>query len=446
MFDAGEAASAATLQRDEPTTKRNTPVINCSMTPRAADVLVKKREHDWIHVCLSQTVPPVTGGSYKYLVWDLIRKRADRDVLICRYDPESFRIAEQSDCAVCQFDPTARDVGTTLAYRKNWLKQAFLRKKTDVFLENVAEWIRSCGGRKILVWGSINALPELRRLLPGVLIAYSQRHYGYAHEVNHYNSCDVLITQTPGQSRRVFEHSVRVDPFVLTIPNGVETDQFSPSTREQRMQACATLGVDPDKLVVAFPSKIAIYKGSRYLERMIEISARALPDVVFLVIGGLHNLSPAAHKKSLKRLLETHPQVVWCGGVSREEMPELLHASDVCWMPATLREGFSMAAIEAMAAGLPVIATASGCYPEIIRDGYNGWLCSEEDLFYDFLSAIRRCAEDRELVKTMGVNARTYVTEKLPRNKVLDNYCHFLEGDWEDIERDMSVTGRGERG
>jgi glycosyltransferase involved in cell wall biosynthesis len=415
-------------------------MIKCHMTDRAQQVWEGIREYEWIHLSLSQNIPPITGGSYKYLVWDLLKERAGKDVLICKYDQKSFDLATKSECAVCQFDSNSRDLRTAISFRLNWLKKLILRKDENVFLESVAEWIRSTGGKKLLVWGQINALPELRKLLPGVIIVYSQRHYGYPGEVSHYNCSDILITQTPGQAKLSYVNSTRLDPFVLTIPNGVEVDQFAPASKEKRVQACRKLGIDHDNLVVVFPSKIAIYKGSRYLERLILLSKDLLPNITFLVAGGLHNLAPIGHKDSLKELLQSHSQVVWCGGVAREEMPELLNASDVCLMPATLREGFSMAAIEAMAAGLPVIATASGCYPEIIVDKFNGLLCAEEELFKNLLAALELCSEDRNLVKIMGSNARKYIVEKLPREKVIGNYCHFLNGEWESIDSDMSVV------
>ncbi|MCI5210730.1 MAG: glycosyltransferase [Candidatus Electrothrix sp. ATG2] len=120
-------------------------------------------------------------------------------------------------------------------------------------------------------------------------------------------------------------------------------------------------------------------------------------------------------------------------------MPQLLSIGDVCLMPATLREGFSMAGIESMASGLPLIATASGCYPEIIKDRFNGLLCGEEALFDNLVNALQVCLADRELVRVMGRNARRYVEEKLPREKNMANYCKFLDGAWEDIDSDMTV-------
>ncbi|WP_136810721.1 glycosyltransferase family 4 protein [Desulfosediminicola flagellatus] len=414
-------------------------MIKCHMTHRAEKMLQGKIKYDWVHLSISQDVPPITGGSYKFLVWELIKERAEKDVLICKYIPKSFHLADQSNTAVCQFDINSKDFSTSMTCRVNWLKSVITRKGGDVFLKSVAEWIRATGGKKILVWGGINSLPELRRLLPDVTIAYSQRHYGYPGEVSFYNYCDVLITQTQGQAKLAYVNSARLDPFVLTIPNGVELDQFSPESPMKRQKVCNDLGINPENLVVVFPSKIALYKGSRYLERLIEISEQMFPDMTFLVIGGFHNLSPPHHRKSLEKLLDSHPQVVWCGGVPREEMSYLLSAGDVCLMPATLREGFSMAGIEAMAAGLPLIATASGCYPEIIKDKFNGLLCEESELFENMISALKLCLTDRDLVKRMGVNARSYVENKLPRKKVINNYCRFLDNEWENIDSDMSV-------
>ncbi|MCI5210731.1 MAG: hypothetical protein D3910_18530 [Candidatus Electrothrix sp. ATG2] len=273
------------------------------MTDRAQEIWHGKRKYSWVHLSISQDIPPITGGSYKYQVWDLLKERADKDILICKYVPESFDIANKSECAVCQFDIYSVDIKTAITCRVNWLKRLLFRKGNNVFLESVAEWIRATGGKRIMIWGVINSLPELRRLLPEITIVYTQRHYRYAQRFNYYNYCDTLITQTHGQAKDAFTSSIRLDPFVVTIPNGVETDSFSPYSQDKKCEIRKTFGIVPESFVVVFPSKIALYKGSRYLERLIEISNDYFPEVLFLVIGGLHNLQPLSHQNKLNNLL-----------------------------------------------------------------------------------------------------------------------------------------------
>ncbi|MCI5116456.1 MAG: glycosyltransferase [Candidatus Electrothrix sp. LOE1_4_5] len=412
-------------------------MIKHHLTKGTQQVVEGKRQVDWIHLNLGLNIPPISAASYPYLVWDLLKKRAYKDVLLCKYDKKSFAIAEKTDCAVCQFDIFSRDIQTVLFYRYHWLLSVLFRHKKDVFLESITAWIRQIGGKKVLLWGGINSLPELRRLLPGVTIAYAQRHYDYAPEVSHYNHCDVLIAQTPGQVKLAYANTLRMHPFVVTIPNGVETETFTPALPEEKRTLRQQLGINPDHLVAVFPSKVALHKGSRYLERLLEKTDQFFSEITYLVIGGLHHLLPDTHRNSLKKLLQDQERVIWCNGVPREEMPDLLRVADVCLMPATWREGFSMAGLEAMASGLPLIAPSTGCYPEIIQDRVNGLLCREEALFTDVVTALQLCLDDSNLLKSLGKNAREYVTSTLPRDKNIDNFCKFLDDDWEAIDSNM---------
>jgi glycosyltransferase involved in cell wall biosynthesis len=91
-----------------------------------------------------------------------------------------------------------------------------------------------------------------------------------------------------------------------------------------------------------------------------------------------------------------------------------------------------------MASGLPLIASDSGCYSEIVKDGYNGILCAVEDLFDAGFQALKKLSTDRELADSMGRNARSYSVSKLSREKVLSNFIAVLEDRSDAIDNDLS--------
>lgn len=88
----------------------------------------------------------------------------------------------------------------------------------------------------------------------------------------------------------------------------------------------------------------------------------------------------------------------------REDVPALLAASDL-FVLSSRREGLGSSIMEAMAAGLPVIATRAGGIPELVRDGENGLLVPPGDVA-GLAAAMRRLAADRELRRSMGLTAR----------------------------------------
>ena len=88
----------------------------------------------------------------------------------------------------------------------------------------------------------------------------------------------------------------------------------------------------------------------------------------------------------------------------REQIYEALRAADLFVFP-TLSEGFSKALLEAMAAGLPVVATAVGAAPDILRDGHNGLMVPPADAAA-IASAVTRYLRDPEMAARHGAAAR----------------------------------------
>lgn len=387
---------------------------------------------EWVHLNFGVPVPPIYDGSFNYLIWDLLQRRHPRDLLVCEYFPEAVEQAKASECAVAYIErPLERR--STYLIRRLW-SRARNRLIIPLHVKVAAEVIMASGCNKVLVWDGIDNLPALRQLLPKHILAYSQRHYDYPQTMLHYNECDLLITQTRGQTRLAFERMPRLDPYVVTIPNGVELDIFFPATRGERNLLRRRFNLPNDRLVVIFPSKLAPHKGTRYLLQWIE----ACKDVHFLIVGNLHRL-PVIHKRELEETLNSRSNVTWIRGCSRTEMPDYYRAADVCLMPGLWREGFSMAAIEAMSSGLPLIASKSGFYPEVLRNEYNGFLCRQEYLLQDVMNAICRFQDDPDLLTSMSRNARIYAEKRLAREKVLSNFDAFLDGRYANINDDLSI-------
>ena len=94
---------------------------------------------------------------------------------------------------------------------------------------------------------------------------------------------------------------------------------------------------------------------------------------------------------------------------SRRDVPDLLNAMDIFVLPS-YSEGVSLALLEAMAAGLPVIATAVGGLPEVVEDGATGLLIPPRDAAA-LARALTRLLADPAWAKTLGDQARLHVRE-----------------------------------
>lgn len=130
-------------------------------------------------------------------------------------------------------------------------------------------------------------------------------------------------------------------------------------------------------------------------------AARALPEARFTLIGEQDPVFLASLKDELDALSD-HVRLI--PPSPREEVMALYVEADVFVLP-TWHEGFPNVVLEAMSAGLPVVATPVGAIPEAIRDGQEGLLVPVRDATA-LAAALRRLVEDRELRLAMGRRAR----------------------------------------
>ncbi len=121
-----------------------------------------------------------------------------------------------------------------------------------------------------------------------------------------------------------------------------------------------------------------------------------------LIIGGGRR---EAELRQLAAELGLGPRVNFLG--QRRDIPDLLAALDILVLPS-YGEGVSLALLEGMAAGLPVIATAVGGLPEVVTDGVNGLLIPPRDP-EALARALARLLADPDFARRLGEQARAEV-------------------------------------
>ena len=153
---------------------------------------------------------------------------------------------------------------------------------------------------------------------------------------------------------------------VVTIYNGIDTSRFGGGA--DRAQTRAALGVAPDARVA---TTVAVLRRPKGIDDMIEAVgsiAIAIPGMRYLVVGdGEHGPSLRNHAIAAG----VSDQIVFAG--ARSDVAALLAASDVFVLPSHT-EALPTALIEAMAAGLPVVATDVGGVPEMVERGASALL------------------------------------------------------------------------
>ena len=141
---------------------------------------------------------------------------------------------------------------------------------------------------------------------------------------------------------------------------------------------------------------------------------------MFLLIG--RGELEATLKQEAKDLgIEEHVQFLGF----RDDVPSILSVMDVFVLPS-LSEGLSVALLEAMAAGIPTIATRVGGNPELVIDQRTGFLIPPRDT-ETLASKLLILLQDKELSRTLGDNGRKRVKDSFSFEAMVNNYQQLYE-------------------
>jgi glycosyltransferase involved in cell wall biosynthesis len=157
-----------------------------------------------------------------------------------------------------------------------------------------------------------------------------------------------------------------------TIPNGVDAAAFH--RPEARLPWRQANGFQPDDILILSAARLDPQKNPLALLEAFALAAAGESRCRLLLAGG-GSLLEAARERAAR--LGVAGSVHFLG--VREDMPELLNACDIFAL-ASDWEGHPLSVMEAMAAGLPVAATAAGGVPEIVEDGATGLLVPPGDI------------------------------------------------------------------
>ncbi|MBW0088896.1 glycosyltransferase family 4 protein [Pseudonocardia sp. KRD-184] len=198
--------------------------------------------------------------------------------------------------------------------------------------------------------------------------------------------------------------------LVHVVANGVGAAPGSPSDRATLRRG---LGL-PDGPVVGVFSRIAPWKG----QHVAVAAVAAVPGAHLLLVGGPAFAEDAA-LADLHRLvarLDLADRVTFLG--HRDDVRELMPAVDVCVHPSVAAEPFGLTVVEAMLAGLPVVASSAGALPEILTHGETGLLVPPGDA-EALAAAVAELASDPGRARRMGERARSVAAERFSSDRLV---------------------------
>jgi glycosyltransferase involved in cell wall biosynthesis len=227
---------------------------------------------------------------------------------------------------------------------------------------------------------------------------------------------DRLIAVSEEVKRELVRYRVATAEKIVVIPLGVDLEPFLAGAG-QRGKLRRELGLTDSEPLVGIVGRIFPIKNHRLFFEAAARVAAELDGARFLVVGdGI--LRPAMEDYARALGIARHVQFVgW-----RRDLPIIYPDLDVLVVSSN-NEGTPVSAIEAMAAGCPVVATRVGGLPDLIADGETGCLVPPRDPSA-LAAGILRLLRDRDAARSMGKAAQAAVAERF----AVERLCRDVEG------------------
>ncbi len=228
----------------------------------------------------------------------------------------------------------------------------------------------------------------------------------YATDLKWFIRCSLnvatVVTSVSRFSAELLQRDLKLNIPIRLIYNGVDHKRFHPDDRK----------TSTSMVRVLFSGNLTRRKGAQWLPA---IASGLHHGIVIQFASGL---GPGGVRLS-------SPNVIALGRVAWEDMPDIYRMSDVLLAP-TVREGLSLAVLEAMACGLPIVASKCSSLPELVDDGLGGFLCPVGDVLA-FAEKINLLAETPELRHRMGEYNRAKVERLFTVDRMIAEYRELFE-------------------
>jgi sugar transferase (PEP-CTERM/EpsH1 system associated) len=315
-----------------------------------------------------------------------------------RYAPERVRVIcldQKGRMQVSALAKVIREVRPVIVHSRNWGT-----------LEAViaGRWVRSCS--VIHSEHGVEVDPEAE---PARRTWLRRMGFELAHRVVSvsYQLRETLASRTGFPLRKI-----------QVIHNGVETQKFGASTEGARERSRRELGIGAEEFCIGCVGRLNRIKDYPTMLAAARLFSRSCDSWRLLIAGGGPELAALREIADADSCLQEH--VRFLGPVEGECVPGFLRALDAYALPS-LWEGISNSLLEAMAAGLPVVASDTGGNPEVVVAGESGLLFPVGDCgrLAEQLTLLYR---QRELRIRMGARAAERIHQEFSLDSMVRNY------------------------
>lgn len=211
------------------------------------------------------------------------------------------------------------------------------------------------------------------------------------------------ITAVSNYIARLVKKDMKLSVPIHVIYNGVDVNHFKPKSPKK---------ISQKKICVFFSGNLTRRKGAQWLP---EIANNLEKNISIYYTQGLRGRGRLPSLENLQPV----------GPVPFDDMQYFYRQMDILLMP-TVREGFGLAIAEAMACGLPIVASDCSAIPELVKSGKGGFLCPVGNP-KAFAEKINLLANSPQLRKEMGEYNRMQAEKYFTIDKMVQAYRRLFE-------------------
>jgi glycosyltransferase involved in cell wall biosynthesis len=238
---------------------------------------------------------------------------------------------------------------------------------------------------------------------------------------------DRIVTLTDRGAQEHVRLKIAGPEKFTAVLSGIPLETFR-SVRVNPAAKRRELGLPPEGPVVGTVGRLVPIKGHTWLVRAVPFVVAEFPEARFVLVGD----GPlGAGLRKLAEGLGVGRHVVFLG--TRQDVPECLAALDLFVLPS-LNEGMGRALVEAMAVGLPVVATRVGGVPDIVAHGTTGLLVPPQDA-EALAAAVLELLRDRKRMAAFGEAAGRSIDERFDVRTMVSNLERLYETVWSEKHR-----------
>jgi glycosyltransferase involved in cell wall biosynthesis len=217
------------------------------------------------------------------------------------------------------------------------------------------------------------------------------------------SSAEVIIATTEAYANESPFLKGYKDKIVI-IPNGINIEEV---TTVHTQEECRNmLGLPYDAPIILFFGSLVRYKGPDVLLKAFKTIKKEFPKAK-LIFAGRGEMFDELSNQALK--LDLVNDVLFTGFVEEDKKPLYFKAADIFCLPSTtMAESFGIVNLEAMASGIPIVASNLGGIPDIVKHGVNG-LLAEPGNYQNLADNLLCLLKDEDMRKRFGDQGKKLV-------------------------------------